>query len=105
MFKITCFSCWVPDTESANFFVNDVLEESIRYNDGNCYRKRDLCSLSECTCSDEGNNFTWYFISDLSFIKISCELRFTDEETSTHSIQTANIVYNESGTYVLILYC
>ncbi|XP_052062003.1 uncharacterized protein LOC127702043 [Mytilus californianus] len=95
-FTLTCYSCWLPATESVNFFVNGGLEDSVRYKDGKCYKKRKLCSPSECTCSNEGNKFTWSFLSDLSFLEFSCEMRFKDEKTSTFSIQTANLSYNES---------
>lgn len=97
MFKLTCFSCWIPVIKSVHFFVNDVLVDNIRYSDEGCYHKRKICSPTECSCSPKGNNFTWSFISDQKCIKFSCEMRFKDEETSLLSFQKAQLVFNNTG--------
>lgn len=96
-FNLSCFSCWIPYTKSVYFLVNGVLEDSVRYHDGKCYHKRKACSQTECTCSKEGNNFTWSFISTLLYLEFSCEMQFKDEETSKLSIHTTNLIYNGSG--------
>lgn len=73
--------------------------DTVRYSDGKCYHKRKICNSKECTCSMEGNNFTLSIKSDLSFMDFSCEMRFRDEDTSKLTIQTAHLIFNETGKY------
>lgn len=98
-FNLTCFSCWTPHMKSVTFFVNDVLKDSISYNNEKCYHRRKLCKPAECTCSDGGSRFTWSFDDDSSIIVFACEMRFIDEETSTVLVQTATLLYNDTGKY------
>lgn len=90
-----------PYEESADFYINDVQIDAVRYSDGKCYHKRKLCDPIECTCSMEGNNFTLSMSSGLSFMEFSCEMRFKDEATGKLSVQTAHLIFNETGKYLL----
>lgn len=95
-FNLTCFSCWIPHMRSVYFFVNGVLEDNLQVSGGKCYNKREMCNLTECTCSMEGNDFTWSYTSDLSYLEFSCEMRFKDLETLQLSFETAHLIYYET---------
>lgn len=97
MFKLTCFSCWIPVMKSVHFFVNDVLVDNVRHTEDGCYHKRKMCSLTECSCSSKGNNYTWSYISNKTYLKFSCEMRFKDLKTSLLSFQRANLIFNNTG--------
>lgn len=96
-FKLTCRSCLIPFANSVYFYVNGLLEDNVRYSGGNCYHKKNICVPTECSCSKKGNIFKWSFTSHHSDLEFSCEMRFIDVETSQLSIQTAILVFNESG--------
>ncbi|XP_071122419.1 uncharacterized protein [Mytilus edulis] len=93
-FILACFSCWVPHTKGVDIFVNNVLEDSIRYVDGQCYHKLNECSPKICTCSAGGRNFTWAYISDLSNITFTCAMRFKDEVKAMFVHQKADLTFN-----------
>lgn len=94
-FKLACFSCWVPHTKGVDIFVNNVLEDSIRYSNGQCYHKLYECTPERCTCSAEGRNFTWtYILSDLSNITFTCAMRFKDEIKAMFVHQKADLTFN-----------
>lgn len=97
VFQLACFSCIKPYITGVDFYVNKVLEDSIRYQDGLCYHKRNLCTPETCTCLSKGKSFTWNFISNLAYIQFSCGMRFKDELKSTISIHQADLLYNGSG--------
>lgn len=99
-FKLACYSCWKPNVEGVDFYVNDMLEDSIRYNDGLCYHKRNLCRPETCTCLSRGKSFTWNYTSDLSYIQFSCEMRFKDLSQSTIIGYKTDLIYNGSGNYL-----
>lgn len=100
-FILACFSCWVPHTKGVDIFVNNVLEDSIRYVDGQCYHKLNECSPKICTCSAGGRNFTWAYISDLSNITFTCAMRFKDEVKAMFVHQKADLTFNGTGNFYI----
>lgn len=100
IFKLAIFTCWNPGVNGVDIYINDVLEDSLRYHEGMCYHKKNVCRPERCTCSASGTNFTWTFITNLSEIKFTCAMNFKDEIKSTMYIRQADLVYNGSGNIV-----
>lgn len=97
VFKLECFSCWKPHIEGVEFYVNGVLEDSIRYQNGLCYHKKNLCDPDKCACSSGGKYFTWIFKSYLSYIQFTCAMRFRDNTEFTFTTHEASLIYNGTG--------
>ncbi|VDI33120.1 Hypothetical predicted protein, partial [Mytilus galloprovincialis] len=93
-FKLACSSCWIPHMQGVDIFVNDKLEDSIRYQNGDCYHKQKLCTPEVCTCAAKGRIFTWTYISTLPIVQFACVMRFQDEIKYTTFNHKAEITFD-----------
>lgn len=96
IFKLTCSSCVEPYIKGVDFFINNILEDSIKYQSGLCYHKRKLCTPVRCSCLAGGHHFIWTYMSNLSFIQFTCAMRFKDPLESTIFIKKADVIFNGS---------
>ncbi|VDI51408.1 Hypothetical predicted protein [Mytilus galloprovincialis] len=96
LFTLACFSCIKPHAQGVDIYVNNVMEDSIRYHDGLCYHKLKECMKGRCTCSAKGKHFTWTYVSDLSCIHFTCAMQFKDGIESRIVNHQADLLYNGS---------
>ncbi|CAG2211980.1 unnamed protein product [Mytilus edulis] len=99
IFKLTCSSCVEPHIKGADFYINNTLEDSMKYQSGLCYHKRKLCTPERCSCLASGHHFIWTYMSNLSFIHFTCVMRFKDPLESTIIIKKADVIFNGSGKF------
>lgn len=102
MFKLTCSSCLIPFGEAVEIYVNDVRVDEIRHFDGRCYHNLVHCTPATCTCTcaTKGRSFTCTYVSSLSIIQFSCQMRFKDLENERRLVTyKAEITYNRIGIY------
>lgn len=107
--SVQCSTCRRLRGNNVEFLVNNFTEVSITYNPvtRQCIYRNKECSPDTCSCLSNGNEFraTFPFDSD-DYIIYSCDMQFSEDETSMIFSKTANLRFNGTSMCLsLVLFC
>lgn len=97
--KFMCSSSMNIFDNTAEFLIDHITTDVIKYHNGTCFDKEGVCLPNTCTCFKSENSFSWIHTSlDIpKWQKFSCNINTRDDENGNQNSVYTTLIYNGTG--------